>query len=176
MNIARIIFVALVVFIIQVTAISRIAVAGCTPDLIVILLVSLVLERGPVMAVVIGFLLGFLQDLGNASFLGMNALSKSILAYGVSRLGGGLLPENVLYKGFIVFAACLLNDIVVLPITTSFAIGEEMAAPIWIPFWLPKLALPVGCLLIGIQLGQHGHSLLRNTDQHRFIGHANQRH
>jgi TRAP-type C4-dicarboxylate transport system permease small subunit len=36
---------------------------------------------------------------------------------------------------------------------TSFAIGEEMAAPIWIPFWLPKLALPVGCLLIGIQLG-----------------------
>jgi TRAP-type C4-dicarboxylate transport system permease small subunit len=34
----------------------------------------------------------------------------------------------------------------------SFVIGEEMAAPIWIPFWLPKLALPVGCLLISIQL------------------------
>ena len=124
MNIVRIIFVALVVLVIQVTAIHRIGVAGCTPDLMVILLVSLVLERGPVLAVVIGFLLGFLQDLGNASFLGMNALAKSILAYGVSRLGGGLLPENVLYKGFIIFTACLVNDIVVLPIATSFSPGD----------------------------------------------------
>ncbi len=124
MNIVRIIFVALVVFVIQMTAVSRIGVAGCTPDLMVILLVSLVLDRGPVLAVVIGFLLGFLQDLGNASFLGMNALAKSILAYGVSRVGGGLLPENPLYKGFIIFAACLVNDIVVLPIATSFSLGD----------------------------------------------------
>ena len=145
MNVARIIFVALVVFIIQVTAISRIAVAGCAPDLIVILLVSLVLERGPVMAVVIGFLLGFLQDLGNASFLGMNALSKSILAYGISRLGRGLLPENVLYKGFIVFAACLLNDIVVLPITTSFAIRE-----IFVSFFRYSLLSALYSALVGV--------------------------
>jgi rod shape-determining protein MreD len=124
MNIVRVIFVALVVFLVQVTAIHRIGVAGCTPDLMVILLVSLALERGPVLAVVIGFLLGFLQDLGNASFLGMNALAKSILAYGVSRVGGGLLPENALYKGFIIFAACLVNDIVVLPIATSFSLGD----------------------------------------------------
>jgi hypothetical protein len=54
----------------------------------------------------------------------MNVLAKSILAYGVSRLGGGLLPENVLYKGFIIFAACLVNDIVVLPIATSFSPGD----------------------------------------------------
>jgi rod shape-determining protein MreD len=128
MNIVRIIFIALVVFIIQVTAIRRIEVAGCAPDLMVILLVSLVLERGPVLAVIIGFLLGFLQDLGNASFLGMNALAKSILAYGVSRVGGGLLPENVLYKGFIIFAACLVNDIVVLPIATSFSLGDMFAS------------------------------------------------
>ena len=124
MGILRIIIVALAVFLVQVTAISRIAVAGCAPDLMVILLVALVLERGPVLAVIIGFLLGFLQDLGNASFLGMNALAKSVLAYGVSRVGGGLLPENVLYKGFIIFAACLVNDIVVLPIASSFSLGD----------------------------------------------------
>ena len=128
MNIARIIFVALVVFVIQVTAIQRIAIAGCTPDLTVILLVAIVLDRGPVLAVVIGFLLGFLQDLGNASFLGMNALAKSILAYGVSRVGRGLLPENVLYKGFIIFAGCLLNDIVVIPIATSFSVREAFVS------------------------------------------------
>lgn len=124
MNIARIVVIALIMFVIQMTVIHHITIAGCGPDLIIILLVALVLERGPVLAVVIGFLLGFLQDLGNASFLGMNALAKSILAYGVSRLGGGLLPENVLYKGFVIFAACLLNDIIVLPIVSSFSIKE----------------------------------------------------
>jgi rod shape-determining protein MreD len=128
MGILRIIIVALAVFLLQVTAISRIAVAGCAPDLMVILLVALVLERGPVLAVIIGFLLGFLQDLGNASFLGMNALAKSVLAYGVSRVGGGLLPENVLYKGFIIFVACLVNDIVVLPIATSFSLGDVVVS------------------------------------------------
>ena len=35
----------------------------------------------------------------------------------------------------------------------SFALNEAMAAPIWIPFWLAKLALPVGCLWIATQLG-----------------------
>ncbi|MGD1049292.1 MAG: rod shape-determining protein MreD [Candidatus Krumholzibacteriaceae bacterium] len=128
MKAARIVLVALVVFVIQVTAIHHIAVAGCTPDLAVILLVALALERGPVLAVVIGFLLGFLQDLGNASLLGMNALAKSVLAYGISRVGGGLLPENVLFKGFIVFAACIINDIIVLPIATSFSVGQMIVS------------------------------------------------
>ena len=35
----------------------------------------------------------------------------------------------------------------------SYDVGEEMAAPIWIPFWISKLAVPVGCALIMIQLG-----------------------
>lgn len=34
----------------------------------------------------------------------------------------------------------------------SFSIGEIMAAPIWIPLWLAKLAMPLGFSLISIQL------------------------
>jgi len=34
----------------------------------------------------------------------------------------------------------------------SFTRGETMAAPIWIPFWLAKLALPIGSLIFVIQL------------------------
>jgi TRAP-type C4-dicarboxylate transport system permease small subunit len=33
----------------------------------------------------------------------------------------------------------------------SFKVGETMAAPIWIPFWLAKLAVPIGCLIFVIQ-------------------------
>jgi rod shape-determining protein MreD len=126
MNIGRIILVVLIVLVLQVTVIHKMAVAGAMPDLFIVALVALVLQRGPVLAVLIGFALGFLQDLGNASYLGMNALSKSLLAYGVSRLGSGLLPENVLYKGVIIFIACLLNDAIVLAITTGFSPGEML--------------------------------------------------
>jgi hypothetical protein len=58
----------------------------------------------------------------------MNALAKSILAYGVSWLGRGLLPENVLYKGIIIFVACLVNDMLTLAITTSFSLGEMFSS------------------------------------------------
>ncbi len=123
MNLLRTVLVALVLLVMQMTVAHQIALAGAVPDLMIILVVALVLPRGPVFAVIIGFLLGFLQDLGNASFLGMNALSKSVIAYGIARLGGGLLPENVLFKGLVIVVACLVNDLLTLSVTTSFAVG-----------------------------------------------------
>lgn len=35
----------------------------------------------------------------------------------------------------------------------SFEVAEEMPSPIWIPFWLPKLAVPIGCFLMAVQFG-----------------------
>ncbi len=123
MNVARTILIAVVLVLLQMTIAHRIAIAGAVPDLMIILVVALVLTRGPVFAVIVGFLVGFLQDLGNAKFLGLNALAKSIIAYGIARLGGGLLPENVLFKGFVIVAACLVNDLLTLCVTTSFSVG-----------------------------------------------------
>ena len=34
----------------------------------------------------------------------------------------------------------------------SFRVAETMAAPIWIPLWLGKLAVPLGCFLIVVEL------------------------
>jgi rod shape-determining protein MreD len=123
MNALRMTLVALILLVLQMTLAHRIAIAGAVPDLMIILVVALVLPRGPVFAVIVGFLLGFLQDLGNASFLGMNALAKSVIAYGIARLGGGLLPESVVFKGFVVVAACLVNDLLTLCVTMSFSVG-----------------------------------------------------
>jgi rod shape-determining protein MreD len=117
-RIVRILLTALVILILQVTVVHSMEILGASPDLIIILLIALVMERGPVTAVIMGFCLGFLQDLGNASFLGMNALAKSIIAYGVSRFAQGFLPESILFKGFLIFAVSLVNDILVLIITT----------------------------------------------------------
>jgi rod shape-determining protein MreD len=116
----RIILTALVVFIIQVTFAHKLAPQGAEPDLIMVMLIVLVFDRKPVTAIIIGFLLGFLQDLGNASYLGMNALAKSIVAYATVRYVVDYLPDNILFKGLLIFVSSLVSDIIVLNVMGSF--------------------------------------------------------
>ncbi|MCK4349462.1 MAG: hypothetical protein KAX13_01320, partial [Candidatus Krumholzibacteria bacterium] len=66
--------------------------------------------------------------MGNAAHLGANALAKSLIAYGVSRFGAGFLPENLLFKGFLVMAACLVNDIIFFSVTLRFSIPDILFA------------------------------------------------
>lgn len=126
--ILRIVLAALVVFVLQATVVHRLAVTGAVPDLVLVMLAVLVIDRGPVAGVIAGFLLGFLQDLGNAELLGMNALAKSIVGYGIARYGGDYLPDNPLFRGLLVFSAALVNDIVVLNISRSFDPVDVIAA------------------------------------------------
>jgi rod shape-determining protein MreD len=116
----RVVLAALVVLVLQMTLAHRLAVTGAMPDLFLVLLAALVIDRKPVVGIVAGFLLGFLQDLGNAELLGMNALAKSVVGYGIARFGGDYLPDNPLFRGLLVFAAALANDIIVLNIGRSF--------------------------------------------------------
>jgi rod shape-determining protein MreD len=122
------IIAALVVVVLQLTIVSGISIAGAVPDLVIVLLIILIADRDPVTAVVIGFLLGFLQDLGNASFLGMNALAKSVVAYGISRVGGGFLPENVVFRALLVIIATLANDVITLFVTYRFDLIEVIVS------------------------------------------------
>ena len=123
MYIARMLIAAIIVFLLQVTFVHNIPVWGATPDIVLVLLVVIVIDRKPVTAIIVGFLLGFLQDLGNASFLGMNALAKSVIAYGIARFASGYLPESTLFKGLLIFIAAIASDIIVLNITASFHPG-----------------------------------------------------
>lgn len=36
---------------------------------------------------------------------------------------------------------------------TSYDVAETLAAPIWLPFWLSKLAMPIGFALLALQFG-----------------------
>jgi len=124
----RIILASLVVFVLQVTLVHNVTVAGASPDLIMVLLVVLVIDRDPITGIIAGFLLGFLQDLGNASFLGMNALAKTVVGYGIAKYGRDYLPDNILFRGLLVFVACLINDIITLHVATSFDPVEVIVA------------------------------------------------
>ncbi len=124
----RVVLAAFIVFILQVTVINKVGAAWASPDLIMVMLVVLVIDRKPIVGIIAGFLLGFLQDLDNASYLGMNALAKSLVGYGIARYGRDYLPDNILFKGLLVFIACLIHDIIKLHIVKSFDPAEVIAA------------------------------------------------
>jgi rod shape-determining protein MreD len=119
-----IVLCALIVFVLQVKLVPELKIAGATPELMLVMLVMVTLYLSPVPAVIIGFFLGFLLDLGNAHHLGANAMAYSIIAYGISHIGGGYLPEGILFKGLLVFVTSLFNDLIVLAIMTSFDIPD----------------------------------------------------
>jgi rod shape-determining protein MreD len=120
----RILLVSFIVFILQVTVAKKAEILGTSPDIFMVLLVVLVIDRKPIAGIVMGFLIGFLQDLGNASLLGMNALAKSVVGYGIAKYGRDYLPDNFIFKGLLVFFACLVNDVVTLNICESFDPGR----------------------------------------------------
>lgn len=124
----RIVIAAMIVFVMQGVVSHRMALLGAIPDFFLVMLAVLAIDRRPVAGVIAGFLLGFLQDLGNAELLGMNALAKSVVGYGIARYGGDYLPDNPLFRGLLVFAAALANDIIVLNISRSFDPGGVITA------------------------------------------------
>ena len=120
MRVLRIILAACVVFVLQLVLSNIISLGEASPDFVLILLIVLAMRQTPAIAVVTGFLLGFLQDLGNASYLGMNALAKSLTRYVVARYASDLLPDSSLFKGLLIFVSALAGDVILLNIMLSF--------------------------------------------------------
>lgn len=90
---------------------SRIAIGAVAPDFIVVWLVLFGLRQGPIPGALFGFVLGFVVDLGNPGFLGLNALTKTVVGYAAGRMGSATSPGSVVL--FVVFlVAAFVHDVV----------------------------------------------------------------
>ncbi|MCU0452688.1 MAG: rod shape-determining protein MreD [Bacteroidetes bacterium] len=82
--------IAFVLFLVQMTFVPLIPVAGFTPDLLILWLVAVGVRRGRLEATLGGFLIGLLHDLTATQFLGLAALAKSITGF----VAGSFYNEN----------------------------------------------------------------------------------
>jgi rod shape-determining protein MreD len=110
----QVLLAVLLTSLLQLVVGERMAIFGIRPDLVVLTIVLLGLRRGPVTATVLGFLLGFLQDLLNPSTLGMNMLAKSCTGYAVGKLAGNLLVGGLFLHASLVGVAVLFHDLIYL--------------------------------------------------------------
>ncbi len=73
--------IVIVLLLVQTTFIPLISLGGFLPDLLMIWLVVVALQRGQIEATVTGFAAGLLQDLVATKFLGLAALAKTITCF-----------------------------------------------------------------------------------------------
>jgi rod shape-determining protein MreD len=88
----RFAFVALGLLLLQTTFIPFISLGGYLPDLFMILLVYIGLQRGQIECTISGFILGLLQDIVTIKFFGLAALSKTIAGF----VAGYFFNENTI--------------------------------------------------------------------------------
>ena len=106
-----------------------IAIKGVGPDFSVIALVVLALAGGAGPATVGGFALGLVQDLSNPSLLGLQALCKSGLGFGVGSLRGRLVYGVPLVEAAVVALAVFAHDLLFLLVQSNMA-DEQFLLPL----------------------------------------------
>ena len=118
---------------------------GVAPDFSVMALVVLALATGAGPATVGGFLLGLVQDLSNPSLLGLQALIKSGLGFGVGSLRGRLVYGVPLVEGLVVAIAVFAHDFVFLLVQST--LSDE---PFLLPLFTRTIPAAVYSGLVGI--------------------------
>ena len=102
---------------------------GIAPNFSVIALIVLALSAGAGPASVGGFVVGLVQGLTNPSLLGLQALCKTLVGYGVGSLRGRLVHGVPLVEGTMVALAVLFHDFIYL-LFQSRLIDEAFLVPL----------------------------------------------
>ena len=92
----------------------RLALGPVQPDFIMVLLIIFALHRGSVQGAILGFIVGFLQDLANPDMLGLNALIKTLTGFAVGNVGSKTFPDNAVILFGLFAAAAFSHDVVYL--------------------------------------------------------------
>ena len=108
----------------QATLVPHLAIAGIKPDLALVATVLLGMARGATSGTITGFFIGLAQDLTNPAFLGLNALTKSLLGYFSGSLRGHLNASSPPFHAGVLLVAVLAHDAVYLTILTHLSLAE----------------------------------------------------
>jgi rod shape-determining protein MreD len=115
-------------YIIQSSLLPLVAYNGISPDLLLLLVVSLGFLQGRRLGVFIGFLVGLLQDLVTGSFFGVNIFSKMLLGYASGVFSNRVFKEQAFLPLFASILASMINYFVILLIMVLLGYRFNLAA------------------------------------------------
>lgn len=126
--------------VVQVSVLSAIEVADATPDLVLVLLVSIALLRGPLLGAAAGFWAGLVLDTASLETIGLTSLLLTLAGYWAGRFGDATTRSSsqppLVAVGLITIAVTLGGALV------HFLLGETVSlSRVLVDVLLPALAL-----------------------------------
>ncbi len=134
--------VMLVAALVQISFVTPISIAGGHADLLLVVLVSLALLRGPMLGAVGGFWAGFVLDIGTMAPLGLSSLVLTLAGYWTGRFGEATTRNSP--HPPLIAAALATVWVAVGSAVFNFMLGQSVpAGELFGHVLLPSLALNV---------------------------------
>ena len=124
MHIARYTLLLGLAFVLQATWLDFVSVSALKPDLILLIIIVIALREGPILATLLGFSIGLLQDTYAPADFGLNALLKCTAGFAVGHGRSRVVSDNIQVQVALVFFTVLLHDLLYYAITDAISIVE----------------------------------------------------
>ncbi|HUJ18982.1 MAG TPA: rod shape-determining protein MreD [Nitrospirota bacterium] len=146
------VYLAMLLLIIPVQAslFGPLSLAGIKPDLSLALVYSIGLLTGPAEAAFAGMAVGLVLDIGSASLIGMNAMTKGLIGLGAGLLGRQVLDIASPMNAVFLSAFSLAESIIIALLLQTFY-GEVPFFSLFLERMLPQALYTgvLGTLLLG---------------------------
>lgn len=136
--------ILLVLFSAQTTFLVNFSIAGVTPDLVLIFVVYCGIKFQGGRGIGMGFAVGFVQDCLSGGLLGVNTLSKSLIAFFFSTLKDKIMVEGLLPIFLFIITASLLDGMIFYLVMVTLLKGEVPGSFLFSS--LPIYAIYNGCV------------------------------
>jgi len=118
----------LLLFATQITLLEHFAFAGVTPDLALIFVVFCALHFQEYRGVGMGVVVGVIQDCLSGGLLGVNTLSKGLIAFIFSALKDKIMVEGIVPIFFFIIASSLLDGLIYYLVMVTLLKGDIPAS------------------------------------------------
>ena len=106
MTIVRHLLLLIFALLVQTSWAHTLDIFGLRPDFTLLLVVYVGIVSGQVEATILGFVSGFLLDVYNPAFMGVNALSNAVVGFAVGYSREGIVTDELRVLGLVVNKLC----------------------------------------------------------------------
>jgi rod shape-determining protein MreD len=112
MKLINIILLGITCYIVEITLFNLLALKGTKPDLMLLLTVFISLSLPAPRAILAGYTIGLIKDLGSSAGLGSHGLLFMLISLGISELRGIVFKESLFVQFWIVLISSLFAELI----------------------------------------------------------------
>ena len=137
------------VYLLQITVVPFIRLAGIIPDLILIILVYYSISRGQLYGTILGAVYGLLMDLISGNLLGLSMISKTIAGFSAGYFTGETKKDTNVstYNFSLIVLLCSFIDTIIFSLFSSFDLQTNILSILFEQALLPSLYTAVVSIL-----------------------------